>query len=101
MIMEDGGKYEGELRLNKPHGMGTYSSKLLKYTGQWKDGEWDGQGECAYTDGIVYKGQYLRGRKHGIGTLTVPKVSTYTGEWVDDLKHVQGTEKFNTGSSYK
>ena len=101
MIMEDGGKYEGQLKGDKPNGVGTYTSKLLKYTGEWMNGEWDGQGECVYADGAVYKGQFSRNKKNGIGTLTIPKVSTYSGEWLGDLKHGQGTEKFNTGSSYK
>lgn len=39
-----------------------------------------------YKNGSLYKGEFLRGKKDGTGTLTKTSVDySYTGEWVNNL----------------
>jgi hypothetical protein len=40
-----------------------------KYTGTWKNGVFDGEGEYHYKDGSLFKGEWKDGKKHGQGSL--------------------------------
>ncbi len=40
-----------------------------KYTGTWKNGVFDGEGEYHYKDGSLFKGEWKGGKKHGHGSL--------------------------------
>ena len=37
-----------------------------------------------------YKGDFVIGRPHGVGTLVYPDVNKYVGEWMNGLFHGQG-----------
>ena len=41
-----------------------------KYMGEWKDGEFHGQGTMTYHDGRKYVGEWKNGKRHGQGTYT-------------------------------
>ena len=40
--------------------------------GEWKDGEFHGQGTMTYHDGRKYVGEWKDGGKNGQGTMTTP-----------------------------
>jgi hypothetical protein len=66
---EEFGKYEGELKDNKPHGYGTYTwSNGTKYEGQYKFGEITGKGTKTYPDGSKFAGFWKDGVRWS-GTL--------------------------------
>ncbi len=44
-----------------------------------------------YPDGSVYDGFTLHGKRHGNGTLVYTNGDQYTGEWIEDEPHGQGT----------
>jgi hypothetical protein len=67
------------------------------YTGQWLDGEPNGQGSLVdRQQKLVYDGQFLRGKKHGQGRCqwADPKTgeahASYDGQWEEDARHGQG-----------
>ena len=43
-----------------------------------------------YSDGEVYEGQYLMGKKCGRGRETYPSGEVYEGSFVNDIKNGKG-----------
>lgn len=39
LVWSDGSRYEGQFKNDKSDGYGTYTSKSLKYTGEWVEDE--------------------------------------------------------------
>jgi len=72
------------------YGTFTFSStgpnKGDKYTGTFKDGEFDGQGVYLFGDGKRYVGSIKRGKRDGYGTLFASTGAiSYRGIWSNDL----------------
>ncbi len=57
-----------------------------KYMGEWKDGEFHGQGTMTYHDGNKFVGKWKDGVYHGQGTMTYHDGRKYVGEWKDGGK---------------
>lgn len=60
-----------------------------------------GQGSYTYTNGSVYEGQWVDGRKQGEGKQTQPDGSVYTGEWRDNLQNGKGRMRWANGDVYE
>ncbi|XP_076007979.1 radial spoke head 10 homolog B [Genypterus blacodes] len=100
----DGVKYEGEFVASVPMGRGTYI---------WKDGSCyegevcnairhgTGTHKCAKT-GILYKGQWHQGKRHGKGTIYYNREETswYKGDWVSNNREGCGERSYPTGNVY-
>ena len=87
-------EYDGEWRGESRHGRGTFVAVgNMKYIGQWQDDQRHGRGKCEFRDGSSYDGEWHKDVFHGVGSWTTPTY-TYTGEFVDGLKHGQGTTVF-------
>jgi len=41
-------------------------------------------------NGDMYDGEWLKGKKHGLGTYTHKNGDKYIGSWKNDLKHGEG-----------
>ena len=69
-------------------GVGTYyfkdSDKI--FTGQFRDGKIDGEGEMKYGDGREYWGQFKDGKEDGEGTYKYPNGNLYIGKFKDGKK---------------
>jgi hypothetical protein len=89
--------YIGEWHAGRRSGLGEcrYSDGTV-YSGQWREEEWSGDGSLT-TDkaGEVksrYEGQFQRGKQHGLGSLTVND-TTYEGKLILHLcAHVSYTQ---------
>lgn len=57
-------------------------------------------GECEYDDGNTYYGDWINGKRHGLGKLTEPDGCTYYGWWENDLRHGIGEANFVDGTTY-
>ena len=57
-------------------------------------------GECKYTDGSTYSGDWMNGKRHGLGKLVELNGYMYYGWWEDDLRHGQGEASYPDGSTY-
>lgn len=59
------------------------------YEGHWKRGKYDGQGtvETVTPDGRFgrYVGAFKEGKRHGVGTHTLPNGDVQQGRWEDDV----------------
>lgn len=54
------------------NGIGTLVMQDGKYTGQFVDGEFNGQGVLTVADGRKYEGEWLNDMPHGTGTQINP-----------------------------
>ena len=62
-----------------------------KYSGELVQGRRSGQGVETWPDGIVYRGGWERGLKHGLGTWENPRAGEkYEGQWREGKRHGWG-----------
>ena len=52
--------YKGDVENGKPNGVGIFTDLKngYKYVGEWKNGEWDGQGNAKFPSGDMYDGLF-------------------------------------------
>ena len=94
-------KYTGELKNEKPHGLGTFIfSDGSKHYGEWKNGKGEGNGTKTWKDGRKYSGKFKNDKPNGKGTFTYVDGTSYVGEWVDGKRHGEGTLTYSDGRVY-
>lgn len=73
------------------------------YTGQVDEKDIPhGKGKYVYTDGNIYEGDWVDGKRHGKGKYTFVDGNVYEGDWVDDAipEKVKGKITFADGEIY-
>ena len=82
-----GGRFEGEFTRDQINGHGIYifgqKSKKQRFEGNFKDGDFEGQGRLEKKNGDIYTGNFSRGKYQGQGTLFKPGRGEYTGPFED------------------
>jgi hypothetical protein len=68
LVKELSGTYNGECRKGLANGNGE-AIGTERYIGTFKNGYPNGKGEYYYSNGAVYKGSFLKGKRHGEGIL--------------------------------
>jgi hypothetical protein len=97
----DGTKYNGEFRLGKLTGMGTFVfTNRDKYVGGVTDGQPTGKGIYTFANGDTYVGKFTNLKLNGSGTSTFADGSKYVGEFKNDLRDGQGTYTYSNGDVY-
>ena len=82
LTYSSGISYAGEFRNGNYYGQGTLTwPSGQRYVGEFKDGNYNGQGTLAYADGDKYVGEFKDDKKHGQGTLTYADGRVYAGEF--------------------
>lgn len=82
------------------HGQGVCKwSNGDTYTGQFEKDLPHGRGVFQAKDGGKYEGDFKFFLRHGKGTLQSLS-GIYTGDWVDDRREGQGTQKYINGDEY-
>lgn len=77
-----GACYTGEFKNGRYNGIGCYVSESgTKYVGKWKDGYKHGQGKQTWADGRIYQGNFVQNKRHGYGRMVYPDGTTYAGGW--------------------
>ena len=105
---EGTGVYVGEFKGGVPDGRGEIKYPLFpdgeKYFGEWKDGEYHGQGTYSNYE-EKYVGEWKDGKRNGQGTNSnVDRKDEEKGEWKDDVLwngHSTRKEYFNMSSHFK
>ena len=86
--------YEGEYKNQIPNGLGTFYSDEkddFKYTGQFKDGKFHGQGVLTKGNGDSYQGEYKNGLIHGRGTYLYRGGDVYEGQFKNGKREGKGS----------
>jgi hypothetical protein len=95
--------YKGEWAYGLPHGTGEYVDSLgNKYQGEFKLGFFWGEGDFyskhyAYS----YKGDYMMGKRHGVGQIAYSNKTAYKGDWFADDMRGTGTYVMNADFYYE
>ena len=97
----DGNKYVGEFKDGEYHGQGTFTfPDGAKFVGEFKDGDFNGQGTLIFPEGEKYVGEFKDWDFNGQGTFTWPDGKKYVGEFKDGDFHGQGTYTWPDGKKY-
>jgi len=102
-------RYEGTF-LNNPHterptpsGQGVRTNPDgSTYSGQWKDGLYDGHGEWKACSPSCesFLGEWKKGRKHGFGVQKYANGDTYEGDWADGKFQDRGKYVYANGDEF-
>uniref|UniRef100_A0A2K5EQN2 Radial spoke head 1 homolog n=1 Tax=Aotus nancymaae TaxID=37293 RepID=A0A2K5EQN2_AOTNA len=65
-----------------------------------EEGENDIGGIYRFKNGARYTGEYVRNKKHGQGTFIYPDGSRYEGEWANDQRHGYGVYYYVNNDTY-
>ena len=91
VTLSDGEKYSGEFKNGLFDGTGTYEVPgSHEITGLWKEGHIV-NGQVFFEDGRIYLGEFKNGKFDGKGTMTSPDGSTYRGQWKNHNAEGKGT----------
>lgn len=63
----------------------------LQYEGEWVQGRREGLGTRYYHNNESYSGQFVANIRHGFGRYFFNNGDVYAGEWVDDRRTGRGT----------
>ena len=77
-------------------------SKNNKYTGEFRNGMFSGNGTLEFANGVVYKGEFKSGRYNGLGKIDMSTINQgqYSGQWEDGRIIGKGTRIWNNGDVY-
>ena len=70
------------------------------YTGEWMNGKRDGVGEFKWLDGAIYTGEWREDMAHGKGKLVHADGDIYEGDWKSDMANGYGTYTHSSGAKY-
>ncbi|XP_074515820.1 alsin-like isoform X1 [Sebastes fasciatus] len=80
--------------------------KDARYTGCWQAGRVHGRGTMKWPDGRTYSGNFKNGQEDGYGECIIPdkvlnKANSYQGGWRDGKIHGFGKYKYASGEVYE
>lgn len=102
VTFDKGGNYSGEFKNGKFNGMGTFKpGNGDVYVGQYKNNQEDGQGTYTFASGLKYVGQFKKGERSGYGVASSPDGSKYEGQFLNGLFSGQGKFTYQDGSVYE
>ena len=95
-------KYEGEIDGPYASGYGCFLNNeiLMKYEGEWKNSLKDGIGIESYKKNY-YQGEFVNGKRNGLGEYYWEKDIFYSGEWKDNLMNGEGIYYFSKDAWYE
>jgi len=100
---KSGAKYTGQWKENMRHGKGTMVwSDGAMYEGEWEKNCAVGKGRFTHTDGDIFIGQWCSNMANGTGTYYHHEdlLSTYRGQWHNDIQEGFGVEERSDCTKY-
>lgn len=94
------GRFSGYIENNLPNGQGSMEYfNGWNYTGNWKNGLWNGEGELTTPD-FAYTGEWSNGKPNGEGVVEYSSGEYYDGYWEDGKREGWGDALNSDGSYY-
>ena len=95
-------KYEGEIDGPYANGYGRFINNeiSMKYEGEWKNSLKDGIGIESYKQNF-YQGDFVNGKRNGVGEYFWEKDVFYSGEWRDNFMNGVGVYYFGKDAWYE
>ena len=102
-MCEDEYKYTGDFKDDMWHGEGKLENFETGdvYDGQFENGEMTGKGILKWRNGEIYEGTFVKGIKEGKGIHKWPDGSQYKGEYINGIREGKGEYKWPDGRIYK
>lgn len=113
LVGESGGRYQGEVLAGRPHGHGYYNVQKVCWHGLHVAASLAGFQAGGVADPIAiaalqspgvyelqYEGEWVQGRKEGLGTRYYHNNESYSGQFVADIRHGFGRYFFSNGDVY-
>jgi hypothetical protein len=72
----------------------------MEYIGEWKDGNFHGEGKSVDKNKNKYEGQFINNLKDGFGEMVFVTGGSYIGEWKLGEPNGQGTFISNSGEKF-
>jgi len=95
------GRYEGKFLHGMRYGQGVHEFRGEVYEGEWKWDNRHGYGTLTMKDGSKVKGQWSKGKPHGLVTITDAQDNiVYEGEFQNGKRHGLGRQVFENGEKY-
>ena len=95
------GRYTGNFKDGLFDGQGVYvGSDGMRYDGEWKSGNLEGHGKLTFASGLRYEGEFRANTYSGFGSMTYPDGARYDGEYLLSTPHGTGIYKNASGSIY-
>ena len=94
-------KYSGDYLDGEYEGKGKLYSEdgKLLYEGSFKAGKYEGTGEMTLPDGSIYKGDFTKGKRTGSGKIySKDDKLLFEGNFLDDVLEGEGTEYYLNGN---
>lgn len=88
------------------NGFGTIfylGTKDKVYSGNWKDGDFHGQGTTFHPNGAIrYTGNWKEGKKNGTGSFSNDQgFKRYEGDWKNNIEHGEGMAYYPNGDRFE
>jgi hypothetical protein len=94
-------RYTGEFRNGKFNGKGIYYYQSgAKYLGEWNLGKRAGEGKWIQANGNIYTGTFAADKPAGQGTMDFKNGDRYVGLWSSDLPNGKGSYYTALGERY-
>jgi radial spoke head protein 1 len=93
MIFSNGDIYEGDFVKGIKSGYGKFKGKdgSIYYEGDWHEDLMHGKGVCFYMQGKEkFIGDFKKGKKDGYGQYFYSNGDVYKGEFIENIKHGLG-----------
>ena len=84
--------YTGEFKNGVFDGQGEYISKgNYSYKGEWKKSHFNGKGKFVdEKENDIYEGEFVNDKRHGYGVSVTANQSKYEGQWKDNVPNGKG-----------
>ena len=101
-IFPSGYKFTGFFRENLPNGHGILTNEKTEYfyTGNFKNGKYEGVGTEILKDGSRYTGQFKNNEYEGKGVYLYSNGDKYIGQFKKGILDGQGVKTFKDGRKY-
>jgi len=86
LTFKDGRKITGQFLDHRPHGAAVEVSNIATIDGTWFEGALQGKAVVQYVGGERFEGQYVNGKRSGLGVDTRRDGSKEECRWVEDVR---------------
>jgi len=104
-VTSNDGKYIGQIDATTGNldGKGIFVwNNGMKYLGNWKDGNMNGEGAIYDKDNkVIFEGNYVNNKKYGHGIFNVKDKEYYDGDFFDDKMEGKGSYHYENGDTWE
>ena len=99
--LPSGVRYSGEFRDGAYGGQGSMTfPNGSRYVGEFRSGTYNGQGNFTLPNGERYVGEFREGKFNGLGTYSFPNGERYVGDFRDGVYSGRGTYTVTSGAKW-